>query len=62
MTRLLLLICVCLSLAGCRLGELLDPSPPPPPEKCFRTIRVRVIQNGTDTTWFTNSIPIPCED
>ena len=58
--RVALLLCLCLS--GCRLDELLNPSPPPvvATKKCYRTMRVMVIANGTDTTYYSNTIEIPC--
>lgn len=57
----LILLC-CLSLVGCRLDELLNPSPPPAvvAKKCYQTMRVRVIANGTDTTYYSNTIEVPC--
>lgn len=59
----LLLVCCLLLLAGCRLDELLNPSPPPAvvAKKCYQTMRVRVIANGTDTTYYSNTIEVPCQ-
>jgi len=61
MTRLLLALLL-LSSSGCLLGELLDPSPPPVElaKKCYQTMRVRVIANGTDTTYYSNTVEVPC--
>ena len=60
--RPLLLISLCLLLTGCKLGELLNPSPPPVElaKKCYQTLRVRVIANGTDTTYYSNTVEVPC--
>lgn len=58
MKRILLAL---LALVGCRLGELLDPGPPPPPEKCYQTWRFRIIQqNDADTTYYVTSREVPC--
>ncbi len=42
--RLTLLLC--LALSGCQLGELLNPTAPPPPKKCYWGIS-RVLPDGT---------------
>ena len=60
----LLAILLCVTLAGCRLDELLNPSPPPAvvAKKCYQTLRVRVIRNGTDTTYYSNTVEVPCKE
>lgn len=52
----LLLLC-----SGCRLGDLLNPGPPPPEETCYTTLRFTTVNSWGDTTVFTKSIEVPCE-
>jgi hypothetical protein len=61
MRRLTLLLL--LFLPGCRLNDLLNPGPPPPPEMCERVWRFRVIQEqDADTTYITRRQVVPCEE
>jgi hypothetical protein len=46
MTTRLLLALLLLSSSGCLLGELLNPTEPPPPKKCYWGIS-RILPDGT---------------
>jgi hypothetical protein len=58
-----LVLCLLLFLPGCRLGELLNPGPPPKETVCERVWTIRVIQEqDADTTYIQRRQVVPCED
>lgn len=48
--RLVLALAIAFSVGACRLGDLLNPGPPPEEEKCFATITFRWWNDRGETT------------